>query len=460
MLRLKRTECYLKNLEKRTLFIIEINTSETLKKQTSRLTMNCQNRILLLLLLCAVHAVTAFQSTSESVNPFNEYYSANASVNEYTGTAAASLPLGKVGSADIMLKYSSNVTTNARANNKIAPTGSVGLGWQLGFGSVVCDHKNTYTIDDDDYFFINSNGATKKILTAQKLNYKYYDLSSYSWSALPELSTFTATDSGTTENFTLNLHDQITNFGYIFSGEIYVPADGSYTFGVRCDDGVRLYIDGTSVFETSLYAVQSVTANPIVKTLNGLTKGYHTIKVEYFQRTSTYSLELYFYPADGTSQRLTTSVLSHPGSAGEGRRLYFLEDDPYVKIERVEDQGICTGWIFTEPNGKKYRYGSLSFTNTRLATRNIFANSATGYVGNVISGTPTAYPYQWDLSQIEETDGEVQGLLLLAGQVVLRDRIQGEGLTIEVLAGLEPLVTGDIHLPKETSVVRIPHPLL
>ena len=59
--------------------------------------------------------------------------------------------------------------------------------------------------------------------------------------------------------------------------------------------------------------------------------------------------------------------------------------------------------------------------------------------------------------QVEELHGEVQRLLVAAGQRVLGDRIEREGLAVEVLVGLELLVAGDIHLPVEPAVGRVPH---
>jgi hypothetical protein len=111
----------------------------------------------------------AINTSSEFANPFNKFMSPSGGVDLYSGSASFSHTLMELPARgdikhDISLSYSSNVFLNARAKNDRAPSGWVGLGWRMGFGSIVCDHKSTKTHADDDFFWVSPNGVSKKIL--------------------------------------------------------------------------------------------------------------------------------------------------------------------------------------------------------------------------------------------------------------------------------------------------------
>ena len=139
---------------------------------------NCR----ILFLLAAV-SVYSFQSTTQSVNPFNKFMSPQNDVNLYTGTGNVTVPLN----IPLSLSYSSNVTDNARSSNEFSQTSWCGLGWQLSSGSIIRDHKGTAPVADDDYFWISPEGVHSKLLRPKKIHYKYYESSS-AWSLCPILT--------------------------------------------------------------------------------------------------------------------------------------------------------------------------------------------------------------------------------------------------------------------------------
>lgn len=84
-------------------------------------------------------------SSSYSVNPFTKLGRPTAGVNEFSGQASLSLPVIELEgrnnvSIPVVLNYSSNVYTNATADNKVAPTREIGLGWQLSGEDRRLDH--------------------------------------------------------------------------------------------------------------------------------------------------------------------------------------------------------------------------------------------------------------------------------------------------------------------------------
>lgn len=91
-------------------------------------------------------------------------------VDLFTGKASYNHPLytlsGRGGmDVDLTLRYSSGTIEDmVWARNDKAPTSRFGLGWGVGFGTIVCAHKNTVDINDDDYGWIVSDGSMNLIV--------------------------------------------------------------------------------------------------------------------------------------------------------------------------------------------------------------------------------------------------------------------------------------------------------
>ena len=165
----------------------------------------------------------SFQASAQSVNPFNQYMSPSGGVNLYTGGGYTSFPLST--GIPLSLSYSSNVTTNALCGNDIAPTSWCGLGWQLSYESIICDHKGTATSTDDDYMWISPEGVPSKLLRPHKIKYRYYE-STTPWDKLPDdFSLLLPVKTGYSDYFNINTHsadrtihavDRTENYGYVF----------------------------------------------------------------------------------------------------------------------------------------------------------------------------------------------------------------------------------------------------
>ena len=362
---------------------------------------NC--RILFLLAAVSVHS---FQSTTQSVNPFNKFMSPQNDVNLYTGTGNVTVPLN----IPLSLSYSSNVTDNARSSNEFSQTSWCGLGWQLSSGSIIGDHKGTAPVSDDDYFWISPEGVHSKLLRPKKIHYKYYESSS-AWSSLPNFSQLTPVKEGSSDYFNINLVNGSSVYGYVFETVIDVPYDGVYTFYLYSDDGSKLYIDNTCVVNhdgahgVSWKPEEDSTECPECPNCSiNLSKGMHSLKVEYFQAGGPHDFNIQYRHAQIPRTQLPLERLYYPGSEIEGKRLLYSEQNPYIRFQQITDSnGVCTGWIVTKPDGSKTLYGNLDLGEDRNATRYTFKSG--NAVGNVTSGTPELYPYQWDLSEIRDIAG-------------------------------------------------------
>ncbi|NLD94979.1 MAG: hypothetical protein GX639_20175 [Fibrobacter sp.] len=184
-------------------------------------------RRIITIVLVLVYSVFAFQTTTQSTNSFNKYLSPQNGVSLYSGTGNTTLPLST--GIPLTLSYSSNITDNARSSNAIAPTGWLGLGWQMNFGSIVSDHKGTKTPTDDDYVWISPQGVSSKLLRPHRIKYTYYECTA-SWSALPDFDNLVPVKIGYVDNFNINDNKKSENFGYVFETMIDLPYDGAYTF--------------------------------------------------------------------------------------------------------------------------------------------------------------------------------------------------------------------------------------
>ena len=125
-----------------------------------------------LLLACLFSRSYGVGTTSDSSRTFPERSSVSNSVDLLSGNVQFALPLwglrDSVGpTVDLTLRYSSNVERQVRADNKTSPTGVIGLGWAMGFGSIRCEHGGTVALEDDRYFWVSPEGVSQEIVTSK-----------------------------------------------------------------------------------------------------------------------------------------------------------------------------------------------------------------------------------------------------------------------------------------------------
>ncbi|MCK5147302.1 family 20 glycosylhydrolase [bacterium] len=104
---------------------------------------------------------------------------------------------------------------------------------------------------------------------------------------MPTVSQLREASSGSTFNLDLNdiVHPE-DHFFVRFTGDLMIPADGTYTFYIRGDDGARLSIDGHRVVGHDQYA-----RNPVIGNAS-LSAGAHPVVIKYFDNKGSHSLKL------------------------------------------------------------------------------------------------------------------------------------------------------------------------
>lgn len=101
------------------------------------------------------------------------------------------------------------------------------------------------------------------------------------------------------------VNDNSDNVSIRWTGRIKAPKEGRYTFITRSDDGVRLWIDDKLIindWEEHLTEIHRATLN--------LRKGYHRIKIEYFEKKEAANLRLtWILPESNTEKMIPPSKL-------------------------------------------------------------------------------------------------------------------------------------------------------
>jgi len=96
-------------------------------------------------------------------------------------------------------------------------------------------------------------------------------------------------------------------FGYIYDGFIYAPVDGRYVFYLESNDGAVLYLDNKLIIDNDGdHMLQTLFAEV------GLKKGYHPVKLKYFQMGGGKKLLVSWEtPLSGKVKEITEKVLFH-----------------------------------------------------------------------------------------------------------------------------------------------------
>ncbi|MEI7664401.1 MAG: alpha-L-fucosidase, partial [Bacteroidota bacterium] len=114
------------------------------------------------------------------------------------------------------------------------------------------------------------------------LRYSYYE---GAWDSLPDYSLLKPVAEGIVPDFVFTPRNQDDLFSFVYSGFILVPETSVYIFYTSSDDGSRLYIDDKPVVDNDGLHGLAEKSGTIA-----LAKGYHKIRVAYFERTGSDNL--------------------------------------------------------------------------------------------------------------------------------------------------------------------------
>jgi alpha-L-fucosidase len=143
----------------------------------------------------------------------------------------------------------------------------------------------------------------KNINPEQGLKFKYYE---GEWNRIPDFSKLNHVDEGIINNISLKPRKNSNNFAFEFTGYINLSDDDVYTFYTESDDGSKLYIDDILVVDNDeLHGVIERKADLPLKA------GYHSIKVQFFEKDGGEALNVYYHSIGKEKQQLADEILFH-----------------------------------------------------------------------------------------------------------------------------------------------------
>jgi hypothetical protein len=126
------------------------------------------------------------------------------------------------------------------------------------------------------------------------------------WDALPEFAALTAIRSGTAQGVSLAVTPRREALGLEFEGYFLAPVDGVYLFHLQSNDGSMMYLHGEEFINNDgLHKLETRSS------IASLKKGYHPIRVTYFESGGQEGLDLSYEGPGATKQPVPLSALWH-----------------------------------------------------------------------------------------------------------------------------------------------------
>ena len=151
--------------------------------------------------------------------------------------------------------------------------------------------------------------ASKLKLTDVKrgLKFSYYDEIQKKLRGVPNFSKLKAKRVGVQAVFRLPPEIRSNFFAINFEGYIKVPSDGTYTFYTRSDDGSLLYIGDEKIVDNDgLHGAGNLVSGQVL-----LKKGFHKIRVGYFQASGGKSIKVVYEGPGINRQAIPSTILFH-----------------------------------------------------------------------------------------------------------------------------------------------------
>ena len=110
------------------------------------------------------------------------------------------------------------------------------------------------------------------------IDYQYFENAGKRWELIPDWKSLKPVNTGVAAAPGIELKKREDDYGFVFEGFVKVEADGIYSFFLETDDGSKLILDGVAVVENDGVHGMAEKKGEIA-----LVKGFHQIRVEYFQ---------------------------------------------------------------------------------------------------------------------------------------------------------------------------------
>ena len=126
------------------------------------------------------------------------------------------------------------------------------------------------------------------------------------WEKLPDFASLTPDKEGVATEVNMSFTQRRDALALDFNGYFYAPQEGVYLFHLRSNDGSKLYLDGDVLIDND--GLHKITVKSAITTLK---KGYHPIRVSYFEAGGQEDLGLAVEGPGFTKTPIMASMLFH-----------------------------------------------------------------------------------------------------------------------------------------------------
>jgi hypothetical protein len=136
------------------------------------------------------------------------------------------------------------------------------------------------------------------------IGFRYYENQGQRWSRIPDWNSLKYKADSVAHTIDIRLKERNDDFGFVFEGFIQVEKDGIYQFYLESDDGSKLVIDDKQVIiHDGVHGTEEKSGEI------ALARGFHKIRVEYFQGTGGSGLTLRVRSAGITKKVVPAEML-------------------------------------------------------------------------------------------------------------------------------------------------------
>lgn len=132
------------------------------------------------------------------------------------------------------------------------------------------------------------------------ISYKYFR---GTWTKLPDFDTLTPESQGVLSNIELSPKTQPLYYGFVFEGYVFVPETNVYRIYLSSDDGSDLSIADRRLNNDGAHGMDEKFMDL------ALGKGYHKLRINYFQNGGGDGLRLEWKPLGGVRSTVSNDIL-------------------------------------------------------------------------------------------------------------------------------------------------------
>ena len=229
---------------------------------------------------------------------------------------------------------------------------SIGATNQIVIANITANHEVSV---------VASHTADKSFVPIRGVEYACYE---GAWNEIPSFADLSTVKTGTEDSLDISVRTRDDQFGIVYTGYIFAPTAGQYTFTLNSDDGSAFYIGKTLVVDNNgLHGIDITTGTGTVS----LNSGYHAFRLPYFDNAADQGLRL--------AMRAPGSASHIVGAADLVRYGGVVAVSPHAALRTAHPDFILRG-------------SSLRFSGLPNKTVDLVLSTASGRMVLTRSATP------------------------------------------------------------------------